>query len=115
MSQMLVGKQIDLVPHTGIVVFGKEYFFGSGPQICNSPGQSVPVPVAQTLIIGETNKSQQELEAHINRVLAIEHSEQNYNLLNHNCNHYANDVAKFLLDGKGLPDNIVNFGQDALD
>merc|ERR1711918_159903 len=65
-------------------------------------------------VLGETKRTRQELEAHIQSVLALEHTEQNYNLLNHNCNHYANDVAKFLLDGKGLPDHIVNFGQDAL-
>ena len=114
MSQMLVGKQIDLVPHTGIVVFGKEYYFGSGPLVCDNPGKSVPVPVAQTMILGETSKTSCDLEEYIDSVLALEHNEQNYNLLNHNCNHYANDVAKFLLDGKGLPDHIVNFGQDAL-
>ena len=74
----------------------------------------MPVPVAQTMILGETSKTSYDLEAYINSVLALEHNEQNYNLLNHNCNHYANDVAKFLLDGKGLPDHIVNFGQDAL-
>merc|ERR1712154_383339 len=54
MSMMLVGKQLDLVPHTGIVVFGREYYFGSGPQISDQPGASVPVPVAQKLVLGET-------------------------------------------------------------
>jgi len=115
MSQMLVGKQIDCVPHTGIVVFGREYFFGGGPSVSDNPGKSVPVPVVETMVLGETGKTRQELEAHINNVLALEHNESNYNLLNHNCNHYASDVTKFLLDGKGLPDRIVNFGQDALD
>jgi len=114
MSRMLVGKQIDLVPHTGIVAFGKEYYFGSGPVIGNNPGASVSVPVTQILNLGETNKTCQELEAYIYSVLAFQHTEQNYNLLTHNCNHFADDVAKFLLDGKGLPDHIVDFGQDAL-
>jgi len=114
MSMMLVGKQIDLVPHTGIVVFGREYFFGGGPAVSENPGQAVPVPVAQTIVLGETSKTPEELESHISNVLAHEHNEQNYNLLTHNCNHYANDVSKFLLNGKGLPDYIVDFGQDAL-
>lgn len=114
MSMMLVGKQLDLVPHTGIVVFGREYFFGAGAQVCDNPGQSVPVPVAQTIVLGDTSRTRHELEAHINSVLALEHTEANYNLLSHNCNHYANDIAKFLLNGKGVPDSIVNFGQDAL-
>jgi hypothetical protein len=32
MSQALIGKQIDYIPHTGIVVYGVEYFFGGGIQ-----------------------------------------------------------------------------------
>mmetsp|Transcript_98818 Transcript_98818/g.258138 ORF Transcript_98818/g.258138 Transcript_98818/m.258138 type:complete len:600 (+) Transcript_98818:67-1866(+) len=112
-SMSLVGKQIDVVPHTGIVVFGKEYFFGSGPCI-GVPGQSVPAQVAQVLDLGETSKTPDELEAYINSVLALEHTSENYSLMTHNCNHYAMDVAKFLLNGKGIPEWIVNIAQDAL-
>lgn len=32
LSQSLIGKQIDGVWHTGVVVFGREYFFGGGIQ-----------------------------------------------------------------------------------
>jgi hypothetical protein len=113
MSMALVGKQVDIVPHTGIVVFGKEYFFGSGPCI-GEPGKTVPVAVSKVIDLGQTSKTCAELEAHINSVLASEHTPENYSLLHHNCNHYANDVAKFLLNGKGLPDGIVNIAQEAL-
>ena len=30
MSKQLVGKQIDGIWHTGIVVYGKEYYYGGG-------------------------------------------------------------------------------------
>lgn len=113
MGPALVGKPVELVPHTGIVVFGKEYFFGSGPVI-GEPGKSVGIPAAKVIDLGETGKTMDELETYINSVLALEHNEANYNLCNHNCNHYANDVAKFLLDGKGLPDSIVNFADETL-
>jgi len=113
MSQQMVGKQVDIVPHTGIVVFGKEYFFGSGPCI-GEPGKSIPCQVHQILELGTTTKTMQELEAHINAVLASEHTPEKYNLLTHNCNHYADDVAKFLLDGKGVPAEIVNIAEEAL-
>mmetsp|Transcript_96791 Transcript_96791/g.216873 ORF Transcript_96791/g.216873 Transcript_96791/m.216873 type:complete len:405 (-) Transcript_96791:72-1286(-) len=113
MSVALIGKQIDIIPHTGIVVFGKEYFFGSGPCI-GAPGQSVPVPTSQILDLGETAKTCEELEAYINSVLALEHTSEKYNLLSHNCNHYADAVAKFLLDGTGLPSWIVNIAEEAL-
>jgi len=62
MSPMLLGKKIDLIPHTGIVVFGKEYFFGSGPCV-GEPGKTVPVSVSQVLDLGETGKVSEELEA----------------------------------------------------
>lgn len=113
MSMPLLGKQIDIIPHTGIVVFGKEYFFGGGPSI-GVPGQSVPVKVAQVLELGETEKTSDELETYIRDVLSLEHTADNYNLLSHNCNHYADAVAKFLLGGKGLPSSIVNVAEEAL-
>eukprot|EP00408_Alexandrium_pacificum_P062956 CAMPEP_0171171752 /NCGR_PEP_ID=MMETSP0790-20130122/9374_1 /TAXON_ID=2925 /ORGANISM="Alexandrium catenella, Strain OF101" /LENGTH=484 /DNA_ID=CAMNT_0011636605 /DNA_START=108 /DNA_END=1560 /DNA_ORIENTATION=- len=113
MSVPLLGKQIDIIPHTGIVAFGKEYFFGSGPCIA-APGQAVPVATSQILDLGETNKTAEELEAYINGVLALEHTSEKYNLLSHNCNHYADAVAKFLLDGTGLPLWIVNIAEEAL-
>ena len=32
MSAQLVGQQFDLIPHTGVEVYGLEYFFGGGVQ-----------------------------------------------------------------------------------
>ena len=42
MSRAIVGKQVDIIPHTGIVVYGKEVFFGSG--VCvSAAGQAIPM------------------------------------------------------------------------
>lgn len=30
LSMAFIGRQIDVVPHTGVEVFGKEFFFGGG-------------------------------------------------------------------------------------
>mmetsp|Transcript_84921 Transcript_84921/g.150393 ORF Transcript_84921/g.150393 Transcript_84921/m.150393 type:complete len:481 (-) Transcript_84921:10-1452(-) len=113
MSMALVGKQVDIVPHTGIVVFGKEYFFGCGPCI-GEPGNTVGMPPAEVLDLGETGKTVEELEAHIQASLAQEHTAERYNLCTHNCNHYADDIVKFLLDGNRLPSRIVNVADEAL-
>lgn len=102
-----------MIPHTGIVVFGIEYFFGSGP-CTGEPGKSVGMPPHQILDLGETDKSQSELEAHIQSTLASEYTQEKYNLTKHNCNHYADEVAKFLLKGQGLPSSIVNIADEAL-
>jgi hypothetical protein len=113
MSMALVGKQVDYIPHTGVVVFGNEYFFASTPTI-GVPGQTVGIPTCEVLNLGETTKTREELEAYINSQLVKEFNEENYTFLTHNCNHYADAVAKFLLNGTGLPSKIVNIAEEAL-
>uniref|UniRef100_A0A7S4URJ4 PPPDE domain-containing protein n=1 Tax=Alexandrium monilatum TaxID=311494 RepID=A0A7S4URJ4_9DINO len=113
MSELMLGKQVDLIPHTGIVVFGREYYFGSGPCI-GDPGKTVPIQVSQVLDLGETQRTQAELEAYIMRELAKEHTAEKYNLLYHNCNHFADAIARFLLNGRGLPRSIVDIAGEAL-
>ena len=56
-SMALLGKQIEGVWHTGIVIHGKEYYFGSG--ICADPVGSTPFgkPV-KTLDLGTTDKTE---------------------------------------------------------
>ena len=40
MSMAVVGRQVDIIPHTGVVIFGKEWFFGGG--VCVTPaGQAM--------------------------------------------------------------------------
>ena len=67
MSMAIVGKQVDIVPHTGIVVFGKEVFFGGG--ICQTaPGQSMPMPACEIIQLGQTSKTEAELAAFLAEV-----------------------------------------------
>mmetsp|Transcript_7228 Transcript_7228/g.22614 ORF Transcript_7228/g.22614 Transcript_7228/m.22614 type:complete len:179 (-) Transcript_7228:36-572(-) len=113
LSPLLLGKRVDIVPHTGIVAFGREYYFGAGPCV-GKPGETVPLEPSQVLELGETRRSREELEAFVREVLAEEHTSANYNLLSHNCNHFADAVARFLLDGRGLPASIVNVAEEAL-
>jgi len=54
MSQSFLGKQIDGVWHTGVVVFGKEFFFGGGIQD-DVPGRTpYGVPV-QRIPLGDSH------------------------------------------------------------
>lgn len=110
----LVGRQVDLIPHTGIVCFGTEYFFGSGP-CTGAPGNCIGMQPAEILDIGTTRRTQQELENHIRTVLSSDFTPERYNLLQHNCNHYANAVSTFLLGDAGrLPARIVDIADEAL-
>eukprot|EP00397_Hematodinium_sp_SG-2012_P052818 GEMP01062686.1.p1 GENE.GEMP01062686.1~~GEMP01062686.1.p1 ORF type:complete len:339 (+),score=62.78 GEMP01062686.1:167-1183(+) len=112
MSRLLIGKQVDIIPHTGIVFGGKEYFFGGGICASPNPGNCIPLRPCETLELGNTTKTPQELEAW----LQTQHqtwSQDTYNLLSHNCNHFANAVAKFL-GVTEVPGRIVNIAEEAL-
>jgi len=60
-SMALLGKQIDGVWHTGVVVFGIEYFYGGGIQR-GIPGKTVAGTPVQIHDLGTTMASQQEFE-----------------------------------------------------
>lgn len=55
MSLMLIGRQVDAIYHTSLVVYGREYYFGGG--ICNDLPKTTPygkplqeIPIGQTEI-----------------------------------------------------------------
>lgn len=118
MSMALVGQQVDIIPHTGIVVeWGSagslEYFYGGG--ICvTGAGQSMPMQPCEVIDMGTTEKTEADLQAFLASISA-RFSAETYNLLSHNCNHFSNEVARFLTGGRTLvPDRIVNIAQEAL-
>ena len=100
MSQSVVGKQVDIIPHTGVVVDwggGRrlEYFFGGG--ICVTPaGAAVPMEACEVLDLGTTSKSEAELLAFL-RTASPRFTAATYDLLSHNCNHFSDEVARCLL------------------
>ena len=118
MSMAIVGKQVDIIPHTGIVVnwpsgAAVEYFFGGG--ICTSPaGQSMPMPACEVIPLGEIAKTEAELTQFLAQ-LSPRYTAATYDLLKHNCNHFSNEVALFLTGGAtAVPARIVNVADEAL-
>ncbi len=116
MSQSVVGKQVDIIPHTGVVVdWGGskriEYFFGGG--ICVTPaGQSVPMAACEVLDFGTTAKTEAELLSFL-REASPRFTASTYDLLTHNCNHFSNEVATYLT-GRPVPERILNVANEAL-
>ncbi|KAF4694845.1 hypothetical protein FOZ60_006699 [Perkinsus olseni] len=111
MSPMILGKQIEGIWHTGVVVFGLEYYYGGG--ICVSPPPAVPGMPYQTIDLGFTHKTRDQLNAYLQSIWN-RYTTETYSLLNNNCNNFADDIAKFLLDGQGLPSYIVDLPNEAL-
>ena len=70
MSPALLGRTIDLIPHTGIVLQGIEYFFGGGIQ--QMPTQQVPLTMGlqpvERLRLGTTTKTIAEFRAFLHSI-----------------------------------------------
>lgn len=111
MSLQLTGKQFDLIPHTGIEVYGVEYFFGGGVQAL--PPATVEATFGlkpcEVLPLGSTAIPKEVFEDFLQEI-APRFTSETYNLFTHNCNNFSNELAQFLL-GEGIPSRIVDMPQ----
>ena len=124
MSKALVGKQIDGVWHTGIVIYGKEFYYGGG--ISHDAPAATPFGKYRTgevnqlinafiSIIGQPTKVMDLGETEVPEELFMELLEDiaprfnasTYDVLKHNCNNFTDEVAKLVL-GEGIPSDIVD-------
>ena len=115
MSMSFLGIQLDIVPHTSIIAFGREYWFGSTGVQCEAPysdGATGSMPVHQTLELGETQIPADVFEDFLAEIQERFVAER-YDLIHHNCNHFTHEVSLFLL-GVGLPSEIVELPQRVL-
>ncbi|KAG2500934.1 hypothetical protein HYH03_000759 [Edaphochlamys debaryana] len=111
LSPMLLGRQIDGVWHTGVVVGGVEYFFGGGVHRCVA-GQTpfgTPMKVED---LGETHipkEMREEMLADLSRRFTAEA----YNLITNNCNHFSSAWSE-LLTGSPIPQQYTGQAQEIL-
>lgn len=103
-SQGFIGKQIDGIWHTGIVVYGREYFFGGG--ICeDTPGQT-PFGIPTKIIdLGQT-EIPQEVFLDFLKDISPKFTFNTYDLFTNNCNNFTDECAQFLV-GEGIPSYIT--------
>ncbi|GMF65072.1 unnamed protein product [Phytophthora lilii] len=115
LSPAILGKTIDGVWHTGVLVFGREYFFGGGGIQAMAPElvvQRYGMQPVRTVPLGETQLSQQELEQFL-RDNSSRFTDATYDLLRHNCNNFSDEVSRFLT-GSGIPQYILDLPNEAL-
>jgi hypothetical protein len=117
MSQSLLGKYIEGIWHSGVVVYGREYYWGGIIQV-GAPGTS-PYGTPQKIIdLGVTHIPRDVFEDFVGDV-KHNYTVQTYSLLNYNCNNFSNEVSNFLLgtdiptEVKDLPSQVLStpFGQ----
>ncbi|KAF2902091.1 hypothetical protein ILUMI_04079, partial [Ignelater luminosus] len=112
-SPLLIGKRIDGIWHTSIVIYGREYFFGShGVESCN-PGSTAlgkPLKIAK---LGETQIPYTVFIDYLNGLSESTFGDGTYDLLKHNCNNFSEELAHFLC-GTHIPKHILDLPNEVL-
>ncbi|KAL4444688.1 hypothetical protein ABPG77_002505 [Micractinium sp. CCAP 211/92] len=103
-SQMLLGRQIEAIYHTSVVVGGFEHYFGGGINV--APAGSTPFgrPM-QKLDLGCTQLPE-EVRAELLAELSERYTPQAYSLFSNNCNNFSSEFAQLLV-GKDIPSHIT--------
>lgn len=107
LSLPLLGKQINGVWHTGIVVFGMEYFFGSDGISNCEPSHTILGEPDEIKDLGITQISYDIFMDYLFKLSNDRFRPDKYNLFDHNCNTFSNEVAQFLT-GKKIPSHILD-------
>lgn len=111
LSTTFLGKVIEGVWHTGVVVYGKEYYFGGGIQ--HSPtGQTQYGKPCKVVDLGVTHVPMEMFEEFLEEI-SPRYTAETYSLLHHNCNNFSNEVAQFLV-GCSIPDFILSLPQEVM-
>ncbi|KAL6641068.1 hypothetical protein ACP70R_019249 [Stipagrostis hirtigluma subsp. patula] len=111
LSATILGKAIEAIWHTGVVVYGREYYFGGGIQQ-GQPGRTpygTPVRVEN---LGVTHVPREVFEDFL-REIGPRYTPATYNLLSHNCNNFSNEAAQFLA-GAGIPSYILELPSEVM-
>lgn len=107
-SPIVLGRRVEGVWHSGVEVFGYEYFYGGGivkmrPENVENTFGIVPL---KTHHLGSTNISRVEFENHLQAIKPMFKREV-YDLVNWNCNHFSDHVSRHLLN-RSIPAYILD-------
>ncbi|CAI9774422.1 unnamed protein product [Fraxinus pennsylvanica] len=100
LSTTFLGKAIEAIWHTGVVVYGNEYYFGGGIQNASAGTTPYGTPI-RVVDLGVTHE------------IGPRYTAEKYSLLTHNCNNFSNEVAQFLV-GASIPDYILNLPNEVM-
>ncbi|KAF9778668.1 PPPDE putative peptidase domain-containing protein [Thelephora terrestris] len=112
LSPSIMGKQIDGIWHTSVVVFDREIFYGRGIQTA-SPGASHHGQPLQVLDMGETALDEDTFDEYLVEMMN-HYTAEKYHLLDFNCNSFTSDCVGFLTGGtvpswiKDLPSDFLS-------
>ena len=99
--------------HTGIVVYGNEYYFGGGIQ--RTPVGKTPYGKPLKVVeLGVTDLPKDVFEEYLLQEISARYTVETYRLLHHNCNNFSNELAHFLV-GCSIPEFILRLPEEVMD
>lgn len=102
-----LGQKCEGVWHTGVRVYGKEYWYG-GYIFEQEDFSLVPFGTPTRVVrLGTTLVGEAKFQQFMYSELTGNFRPRNYDVLMNNCNAFSNEVVQFLLNGKQIPDEIL--------
>ncbi|KAM1031769.1 hypothetical protein ACFX2C_035510 [Malus domestica] len=111
MSMAVLGKAIEGIWHTGLVVYGNEYYFGGGIKHAPAGSTAYGTPI-KVVDLGVTHVPKDVFEIYLQGI-SPRYTVETYRLLTHNCNNFSNEVAQFLV-GATIPDYILQLPNEVM-
>lgn len=110
-KKILKGKPLPGIWHTGLVAYGREYYFGSsGIESCR-PGETILGEPDQILKLGKTELPYSVFLEYIFAQGESTYKPGSYHLLEHNGNVFSQEVCQFLTGGP-IPSEIRDLPQE---
>ncbi|CAH0397691.1 unnamed protein product [Chilo suppressalis] len=100
------GQHVEGVWHTAVVVYEREFFYGGGGVTSCAPGGTQLGPPHQVERLGQTFVPFQVFVDYIQGLATTTYTAAAFRLLEHNCNHFSDEVAQFLC-GARLPKRLA--------
>jgi Ca2+-binding EF-hand superfamily protein len=123
-SPLLFGRKFEAIYHSGLLAFGKEYWYGGQvfkteppatahfgtPLFRSSATKLAPSryrPGLRTVHLGYTLATQAEFEGFLRAEMISKYTPDAYDVMSHNCNCFSNEAVRFLT-GAGIPEEVMN-------
>ncbi|XP_030891499.1 desumoylating isopeptidase 1 isoform X1 [Leptonychotes weddellii] len=125
LSPIMLGKQLEGIWHTSIVVHKDEFYFGSSgisscPPVSGFPhtlpqsqGGTLLGPPDSVVDVGSTEVTEELFQEYLSSLGESLFRREAYNVFENNCNTFTNEVAQFLT-GRKIPSYITDLPSEIL-
>ncbi|XP_030044368.1 desumoylating isopeptidase 1 [Microcaecilia unicolor] len=113
LSPVMLGKQLEGIWHTAIIIYEDEFFYGSTGISSCPPGGTLLGPPDAVVDLGSTEVTEEIFLEYLTALGESMFRGESYNLFDHNCNTFSNEVAQFLT-GKKIPSYITDLLSEIL-